>query len=126
MPYATVIDVEVLWGSVFPVSEQPKIEALLAYSSAYLDKMTGPNVNLELLDDALPRYVVIQMVLRVLRNPAGIKQAVTGPTSVTYDMAQSIGRIVVLDEELALLGVELVPPVRNAAIGTFRIMDGWE
>lgn len=55
------------------------------------------------VSDGLARAVVSAMVLRVLRNPEGIRQWSIDDASFTRDNALSAGWLFVSDDELALL-----------------------
>lgn len=73
------------------------------------------------LDGALVVQVQVEMVLRVLKNPGGVRQqtlSVDDATrSWTLDNAISAGSLYVTDSELALLS----PPARSPRIGSVRL-----
>lgn len=66
---------------------------------------------------------VLNMVVRVMRNPAGLRSETTGPFSRAYDPDAAGGMLSITDAETAML---IPPPSRTARgrIGTARITGG--
>lgn len=58
---------------------------------------------------ALVRLVVCDMVLRVLRNPAGVSQQSAGPFSVNLDQAVASGKLYLTRDDKRRLGLRAGP-----------------
>jgi hypothetical protein len=108
--YATVGDVEALYGQPIPTARIPYVEALLRSAHARLyarvpaidSRVSAGKVSADIV-----REVVIEMVLNVLRNPQGVTQmtTATGPVSSSMSFsAATSGRMILTDELLELLG----------------------
>lgn len=69
---------------------------------------------------------VANMVLRVLRNPNGLRSETTGPFSRTYDTTAAAGLLVVTDYDLAAVTpAEVVPDgLAGLGVGTIRVVPG--
>ncbi|WP_047893254.1 hypothetical protein [Micromonospora sp. RV43] len=77
-------------------------------------------------------HAVINMVLRVLRNPGGLRAETVGPFSRTFDISAAAGLLVFTDAELAMLNPNTTAAAAAAAtaFGTIRagagpLMSGW-
>ncbi|MFI7608788.1 hypothetical protein ACIBTV_27260 [Micromonospora sp. NPDC049366] len=104
-PLATVGEVGELYGTMTPAQET-LTAALLRRASEMLrgqfPDLAARVASGQLSADA-PAMAVINMVLRVLRNPDGLRAETTGPFSRTYDTTVAAGLLVVSDSELALM-----------------------
>ncbi|MFG1872148.1 hypothetical protein [Micromonospora arborensis] len=74
-------------------------------------------------------HAVINMVLRVLRNPGGLKAETTGPFARTYDTTAAVGLLVLTDTELTMV-TPASPAVASPMAGTIAAgvgpsMGGW-
>ena len=120
-PFATVDDV----GDLRPLDSDERTRAgvLLTYASAQIRRQL-PDIDARIvrgeLDTDLARYVAVQMVLRVLRNPDGVLQETVGPSSVSYDRTQSTGQLSMTPDDLAMLA----PAPTSAGVGTARLGAG--
>ncbi|MGC4886697.1 hypothetical protein [Micromonospora sp. DT227] len=84
------------------------------------------------LDPDTLGHAVINMVLRVLRNPGGLRAETVGPFSRTFDIGSAAGLLVVTDAEVAMLSpnTSQAAAVAATAVGTIRaspgsLMTGW-
>lgn len=120
-PFATPDDVDQL----LPL-DQPGRDAaaqLLVVASALIRK-SFPDIDTRIsngqLDGELAKFVAVQMVLRVLRNPAGVRQETIGPSSVSYDPGQASGQLALTPADQAMLA----PQLTGIGIGTARLGAG--
>jgi hypothetical protein len=121
MRYAEATDVAEQWRPIEEDSDlQRKVEKLLDIASA---KLRGhlAGLNTRIASGAEPdlrqltNWTVVSMVMRVLKNPTGIRQSSVGPTSVTFDLAAASGLLTVEPDEIA----DLQPRnVGGVAMGT--------
>jgi len=121
-PFATPDDVDQL----FPLGDDPSRDAaaqLLMVASALI-RRSYPDIDTRIsggqLDASLPQFVAVQMVLRVLRNPAGVRQETVGPSSVSYDPSQASGQLALTPADLDMLA----PAPTGIGIGTARLGAG--
>jgi hypothetical protein len=133
-PFATVEDVEAVWGEL-PVDEESKVEAWLVIASNKLrlkGRKCGIDVDQfiagdELLSDAA-KDAVVASIRRVLLNPKGLRQrSVTttdGPFSdtgsETVDTAISSSAIYLADEDLTWL-----PCAPKNRLRSFSVKSGF-
>lgn len=120
-PFATLDDVTALFRALTE-AEAPVVERLLALASRVV-RAQVPSIDERIsagtLDPELVRDVVAGMVVRALRNPAGVKQQAVGPMSVTYDGLA--GLVYLAAQELAQLQPVGSPSRR---VGTIRLAAG--
>jgi len=120
-PFATADDVEDL--RPLDADERDRAAVLLRYASAQIRRQL-PDIDARIaagqLDADLARYVTVQMVVRVLRNPDGVLQETVGPSSISYDRTQSTGQLALAPDELAML----TPAPTGIGIGTARLGAG--
>ncbi len=103
-------------------------KALLRAASA-LVRSQFPDVDQQIADGLLDAEVVAlavtNMVLRVLRNPSGLRSQTIGPFSFTYDTTLAAGALVIGPSEAGMLTPPAVAAASAAyAIGTARITAG--
>jgi hypothetical protein len=76
------------------------------------------------LDADLVALAVTNMVLRVLRNPGGLRAETVGPFSRTYDTTHAAGLLVLSSDETAILTPTVTAATAVNPIGTARITPG--
>jgi hypothetical protein len=109
-PFATVDDVATALMRPLTAAETARAASDVLVASALI-RSRLPLIDQWIadgqLDPILARQVVVDMVVRVLRNPKGMKQVqqTAGPysTSGTWDPDQVGGRVYVTADDLALL-----------------------
>lgn len=124
-PFATVDDVDAL--RTLDSDERERAGVLLTFASAKIRKNV-PGIDARITAAApgdedlaqLAQYVAVQMVIRVLRNPDGVRQETVGPSSISYDTSSPLGQLVITGDELATLE----PNPTGIGIGTARIGAG--
>ena len=126
--YATVPDVELLWGQAVTSATRPQVQALVDGAHTYV-RARVPTVDARVsagtIDAAAVKLVITQMVVSVLRNPEGLKMEMAGVFQRQLDTTGAAsGRLTLTDDQLRLLGegpggfsVDLIdsgmPPVRD-------------
>jgi hypothetical protein len=122
-PFATIDDVDAL--RPLDADERAVAEVLLLYGAPLIRKKQ-PDIDARIaagtLDPLLAQLVAVQMVIRVLRNLDGVRQETVGPSSITYDMSQAVGQLVVTDDDLATLAP--APTGNGVGVGTVRVGAG--
>lgn len=107
MTYAVLADVQARYEQVIPADLTTFVQSHLDDAHALLDALIpslAAGVTSGDVAAALPRMAVVQAVLRVLRNPAGVKGEHAGEVGYYFDQGGAAqGRVAFLDEELALL-----------------------
>lgn len=110
-PLATVGEVASQYGTMTPAQEG--LTSTLLRVASKLIRQRFPNVDAMIasgkLDPEVVALAVTNMVLRVLRNPSGLKAETIGPFSRTYDVTVAAGLIVLTGSEEVLLA----PPVKK-------------
>lgn len=105
-PLATPAHIAVEWREL-TAAEETKAWRLLARASAMVRDRV-PTVDARMadgtLDVTLVEGVVVDMVLRAMRNPDGFVQRTVGEVSVSFGRDVPAGRLTITAEELALLG----------------------
>jgi len=121
-PFATADDVDAL-RPFRDEDERAVADVLLVYGAPLIRKKQ-PDIDARIangtLDPLLAQLVAVQMVIRVLRNLDGVRQETVGPSSITYDLTEAIGRLTVTDEDLATIA----PAPTGIGIGTARLGAG--
>lgn len=117
-PLATISDVEELNGPL-DTSQSGLVAALIRHASRMI-RARYPDLDARIvagdLDLADAALAVTQMILRVLRNPHGIRSESVGPFTRTFDTTSAAGLLSITDAETALLAGladEPVPVVRT-------------
>jgi hypothetical protein len=101
-----VSDLEARWRPLAPDEEagaQALLEDAWAIANVQLPSLSG-NVQSGAVSEDIVRAVVCAMVLRVLRNPDGVRSWSVDDYSQTRDNSVSSGSLYLSDAELALLG----------------------
>jgi hypothetical protein len=125
-PFATIDDVEVLFGEPMDTATQALATRLLRMA-AHLMRAKVVTIDARItaynpstipptgLDPDVAVDVNAAMVVRVLRNPAGAVSEAVGPSSVTY--GKTSGQLTLTEDEITLLAG--APP--RPSIGTVRL-----
>lgn len=124
-PLATWQDVQARWRPLTE-AEQQQATVRLADASA-LVRAYRPDVDQHLADDsyrATVLRVTAEAAVRVLRNPAGIKQESIGTRSYTLDASVAGGALYLTEHEQAAL--DLTPGAAPAPAGAFTIRPAYE
>lgn len=132
LPLAAVGDVAAQFGTLTAAQEGltghlvRAASALLRARAAQANVFVDVDIAARRLDPELAALTVANMVLRVLRNPAGLRAETTGPFSRTYDTTAAAGLLVVTDYDLSAITTALAVPDGVAAlgIGTIRVIPG--
>lgn len=132
LPLAAVGDVADQFGTLTPAQEGLTAHLVRAGSTLLRlrAKQAGIDIDADLasgaLDPEAAALAVTNMVLRVLRNPNGLRSETTGPFSRTYDTTVAAGLLVVSDYDLSIVTPAPVVGENIAAlgIGTIRIVPG--
>ena len=105
--YATVDDVRGAWERALPDSRVPYVQGRLNAAHRLL-RPKAPGMDARVADGVLDRDlvkdVIVEMVLRVLRNPSGFRSESDGDYSYSRDTQVASGRLVVTDDDLETLG----------------------
>ncbi len=132
LPFASVGDVSAQFGTL-TVAQEGLVAHLVRAGSALLRlraAQAGQNVDADLaagrISPDVVALTVANMILRVLRNPNGLRSETTGPFSRTYDTTAAAGLLVVTDYDLAAITpAEVVPDgLAGLGIGTIRVVPG--
>jgi Phage protein Gp19/Gp15/Gp42 len=107
--YATVDDVRGAWERAIPDPRVPYVQGRLHAAHRLLRSprnAPGLDARVEagLIDRDLVKDVIVEMVLRVLRNPSGFRSETDGDYSYSRDTQVASGRLVVNEDELESLG----------------------
>jgi hypothetical protein len=132
LPLAAVGDVGDQFGTMTAAQEGLAAHLVRAASALLRARAAQVGLNLDAditaarLDPELAALTVANMVLRVMRNPSGLRAETTGPFSRTYDTTAAAGLLVVTDYDLsAITTAEAVPDgVAALGIGTIRVVPG--
>ena len=108
MTYATVEDVENRFTRELTEEERQLVQSRLQDVEAVI-KARIPNLDDKVASGDISEHIVVMVeseaVLRVLRNPEGYSQETDGNYSYSMSSSAAPGRIVILPEEWAWLGV---------------------
>lgn len=120
LPLAAVGDVASQFGSMTPAEES--LAGWLIRAASNMIRARRPTIDLLIaagtVSADLAALAVTNMVLRVLRNPSGLRSETVGPFSRAYDTTVAAGLLVFTDDE-----DDLVSPTGEAtpvAIGQIR------
>lgn len=108
MAYATVEDVESRFTRELTDEERTLVQSRLEDVEAVI-RTRIPDLDEKVASGALSEQVIIMVeseaVLRVLRNPEGFSQETDGNYSYSMSSTNAPGRILILPEEWAWLGL---------------------
>lgn len=105
--YADVDDVRGASDRPIPDSRVPYVQGRLNAAHRLLRSKApalDARVDSGALDPALVKDVIVEMVLRVLRNPGGYRSETDGDYSYSRDTQVASGRLTVTDDDLETLG----------------------
>lgn len=123
MIYATFEDVVDAYELTMPAEHQPRVETLLRYASARLSALVPSleaRVNSGEIDPDLPAGMVVEAVLRVYRNPAGVTQQSAGPYTRSLNREAAKNDLWFDPDQIqALLATD--PDSVTVGVGTFRM-----
>lgn len=124
-PLAAVGEVGEQYGTMTAAQEGLAAALLRAASSIIRGRV--PTVDTLIADGKLnpdlAALAAVSMVLRVMRNPGGLRSETVGPFSRTYDTTHAAGLLVLTEAEVGLL----TPPASGAAaarVGTIMMRPG--
>lgn len=120
-PFAAIGDVRVQYGDL-DVDQQRLSAYLIKAASALIRqrfRLIDSQIAAGLVDPDVVALTVAGMVLRVLRNPEGLRSETTGPFSRTYDTTAAAGLLVITPDDAG----QLVPAEASTGAGGF-VMPG--
>lgn len=126
-PLAAVGDVAAQFGTL--TAAQEGVTSFLLRAASAMIRHAYPYIDAQIaagrLDPDLVALATANMILRVLRNPNGLRAETVGPFSRTYDTTTAAGLLVISATETGLL----TPIVAAAAttvggVGTIRLRPG--
>lgn len=126
-PLATLGEYTELYGGL-SAARAATAKNLIKRASQLIRDNTA-NIDARILDGIVPEgnvtMAVLNMVVRVMRNPGGLRSETTGPFSRSYDMDAASGMLELTENDLLLLA----PPLAGARsarqrMGTARITGG--
>ncbi|OLT27747.1 hypothetical protein BJF83_17325 [Nocardiopsis sp. CNR-923] len=133
MAIATVTDVQDRFNRPLTPEEETLAETLLDDAEIKIRRRI-PNLAARAAADAEFAETVVMVeanaVLRVLRNPEGYRQETDGDYSYSVSAAVASGRLMILDEEWADLGLNrgaftIRPKIGTPRRGPMRCRRGW-
>jgi hypothetical protein len=126
-PLAVLDDVKEQFG-VLTVAQQTLASALLRAASKLIRSrhpLIDQNIKDGVLDPDVVALGVTNMVLRVLRNPAGLRAETIGPFSRTYDTTAAAGLLVITDAEDNMFTPPAILAEAAFPIGTIHVRAGF-
>jgi len=118
-PFAAVGDVAAQYGSMTPAEES--LAGWLLRAASNMLRARRPTIDQLIADGLISQdmaaLAVTNMVLRVMRNPSGLRSETVGPFSRSYDTSVAAGLLVFTDDEALIIAPEPGPP--PAVIGEF-------
>jgi hypothetical protein len=122
-PLAVIGHVVDQYGAL-TAAQESLVRSLLRAASAMI-RARIPSVDTMIADGRLdPDLVALaatNMILRILRNPGGLRSKTVGPFSYTYDTRYAAGQLVFGIDDLALL----TPVVVDPALAPFPVGTAW-
>lgn len=126
-PLAVLDDVREQFGTL-TVAQVTLTNALLRAASK-LVRSRFPSIDAQILagrvDADVVALAVTNMVLRVLRNPAGLRSETIGPFSRTYDTTAAAGLLVITEAEQAMFTPSAVAAAATVPVGTIQLQPGF-
>jgi hypothetical protein len=128
-PLAAVGDVVAQYGQL--TADEAVLTKYLLRAASKMIRQRVPNLDVMVTQGRLDADVVAlaasAMVLRVLRNPEGLKAETTGPFSRTFDTSAAAGLLVLTDDDMKNLTPGPVAPIPSASwapAATIRVTPG--
>lgn len=125
-PLATIGDVTDQFG-VLSVAQEGLAGGLLRAASKMI-RARFPAVDTLItagrLDPDLVALAATNMVLRVLRNPGGLRSETIGPFSRAFDTTHAAGLLVLSSDEMPLLSPTVTVSTAAVAVGTIMLRPG--
>jgi hypothetical protein len=120
-PLATLGEVADQFGTMTEAQEGLARSLLRAASKLVRQRVPAVDANIAAgrLDPEVVGLAVVNMVLRVMRNPRGLRSETTGPFSVTYDSATAAGQVVISGDDLLIFTP--TPKSAAGAVGTIWV-----
>jgi hypothetical protein len=129
LPLAAVGDVVAQYGQL--TADEATLTKYLLRAASKMIRQRVPNIDLLMANGRLDADVVAlapaNMVLRVLRNPDGLKAETTGPFSRTFDVSAAAGLLVFTKDDEANVTPGPVTPTPGsgwAPASTIRVVPG--
>lgn len=114
-PFAAVGDVAAQYGSMTPAEES--LAGWLLRAASNMVRARRPTIDQQIaagrVSQDMAALAVTNMVLRVMRNPSGLRSETVGPFSRSYDTTVAAGLLVFTDDEdqlIAPIGTESYRP----------------
>lgn len=127
-PFAAVGDVRAQYGDMTPAQESLAAWLIRAASNMIRSRvpLIDQQITAGLVSAEMAALTVANMVLRVMRNPDGLRSEATGPFSRAWDTTAGAGLLVLTDYDLAAIEpVVQVPEGLGAlGVGTIRVTPG--
>jgi hypothetical protein len=126
-PLATLGEYTDLYGSLSAARAATAKNLIKRASQLVRDRL--PGLDAKIAAGTIPEgnvsMAVINMVVRVMRNPGGLRSETTGPFSRSYDMDAASGMLEISEADLELL-IPVVLPGKKARgkMGTVRVTGG--
>ena len=119
-PLAVVGDVTAQYGSL--TATQESLVGWLLRTASNMIRARQPLIDQHISEGKVSRdmaaLAVTHMVLRVLRNPEGLRSETVGPFSRAYDTSVAAGLLVITDDDLDILSP--TGQVNPRPVGQFR------
>lgn len=131
-PLAAFGDVAAQYGAMTEAQQGLTTHLVRAASTLLRQRarQAGINIDAEIaagrLDPDVAALAVTAMVLRVLRNPNGLRAETVGPFSRTFDTTVAAGLLVVSDDDLGVVTPvpEVADGIASLGVGTIRVTPG--
>lgn len=125
-PLAAIGDVAGQYGTFTPAQES--LTGWLLRAASKMVRARFPNIDAQLAASTLDRDVVAlavtNMVLRVLRNPGGLRSETVGPFSRSWDTRVAAGLLVITADEEAMFTPTITLPATVNPVGTVYLRPG--
>jgi len=136
-PFAAVGDVVAQYGSMTAAEES--LAGWLLRAASNMIRARRPVIDQQIADGIVSQEMaalaVTNMVLRVMRNPSGLRSETVGPFSRSYDTTVAAGLLVFTDDEEQLIAptgtesyapaIGQIRPRAALAIAPIRRRGGW-
>lgn len=125
-PLAVIGDVAGQFGTL--TRAQESLTGWLLRAASKIVRARFPQLDAQLAAGSLDRDVVAlavtNMVLRVLRNPGGLRSETVGPFSRSWDTRVAAGLLVITDDEAAMFTPLITLPATVNPVGTIMLRPG--